>query len=126
MKDKIMKYLLLIFISLLFSCTHYKAISYSELENTGLIGRWEMSLDPYFLEIDCNGTMNFIKPSKVLYGDQKGNGFVVTEIKKNALITGPVLRVNFPIEEWPHDDNGRTLMTLDGRIWHKAKNYKCE
>ncbi len=108
------------------SCTHYKSIPFSELENSKLIGRWEMSLPPYFIDIDCNGSMSFVKPSELLYGDQRGSGFIITEFKENKIITGPIMRVGFSIEEWPHDEEGTIRMTLDNRIWHRSKSYTCE
>jgi hypothetical protein len=108
-------------------CTHYAAIPYDQLSEKGLIGHWEMSLDSYFIDIFCEGTLAFNKPSSnIFYGDQKGSGFVITELKENQMITGPVLRVPFEITEWPHEENNQTYMTFEGRIWHKAKNFNCQ
>lgn len=123
---KITSKLLIISFITFFSCTHYQPINYDELNSKGLIGRWEMSMDPYYIEILCNGEMHFIKPStNFLYGDQKGSSFVITQFEKNKIIAGPVVRTTFQVDEWPHDENERTLMTLDGRIWHKSKNFNC-
>ncbi len=110
----------------LFSCTHYKAVSFEQLEKSQLIGKWGISLDPYFLDFDCNGKVSFILPSKVLYGDQKGSDFLVTELKDDTIVLGPVLRIPLKVDEWPHDEYGRTLMTINGRIWSKTETYHCE
>lgn len=121
-----MKILLASIITLLSSCTHYRAISFEELVSKNIIGKWEMSLPPYYINIQCDGTLSFVKPSKYLYADQNGKNFVITQLKEDAIITGPVIRYDFKVEEWPHDVDGRILMTIDGRVWNKTQNYKCE
>ena len=114
------------FLVLITSCTHYKAISTEELQAKSLVGHWEMTLEPYFLDISCDGDLNFLKPStSLLYGDQTGANLVITELLENKIIAGPILRAAFPVESWPSNSNGRELMTFDEHIWHKTKTYNC-
>jgi hypothetical protein len=108
------------------SCTHYKSISFEALESKNLIGRWEMSLPPYHITIDCDASVSFIKPSKYLYGDQNGSKFLITDLEVDTIVTGPVIRYDFQVEEWPHDQEGEWRMTVDGRMWHRTKKFNCE
>lgn len=110
---------------LLIGCTSYQNVSVSELKAHDLIGHWKMDIEPYYIDINCAGNMAFLMPSNILYGDQKGSDFVITEITNKSIITGPIIRVEHFVEEWPHNENDQIKMRLEDRPWHKTKNYQC-
>lgn len=114
-------------ISILFvGCTHYEAMPTNELKGHHLIGLWKMSIEPYYYQITCDGYLSFQRPSSYLYADQTGKGYAITEIHEDGIVTGPIFRSKFEVTKWPTEENGRTVMEIDGRTWYLAKTFNCE
>lgn len=120
-----MKYLLCLL--MLASCADFRALNVEELNAKKLIGHWEMSIEPYYLDIYCSGSMAFLRPTTgLLYADQKGSGYVISDLKDDAIITGPFFRSSFNVEEWPVENDGKLSMIIDGRKWYKTKTFDCK
>ena len=112
---------------LLAGCTGFNAVTTQQLNAKNLAGHWTMSISPYYLDIDCSASLSFLRPTTtILYGDQIGSGYIISEINENEIITGPLIRSSFKIDEWPTESDGQIRMTVDGRHWFKSKSIDCK
>lgn len=120
------RFLLIISLFIVSSCTTWKRVDKKVLLDTNLPGIWEASLNSE-MNIDCGGVISYsITNWYFPFGEwtTSASPSVITKITNDKIVSGPI-KSTFTVTKWPVELGGRLTMEVDGKTWVRTKDYSC-